>query len=354
MNDPIVAFIYIISFGEYVKIGKTCQRLSDKQINRFQQYTGVFRISLLIYVDPDVLDDLETRILCDLNKTFKLAKGREYFYGDEATIRTIVANHCLCLPLPPLDPNLPFDHLKCIHCDKMLCTTASLKRHQNKCGAKDSPEEHGTISVEQYEDAKVLSDLTIQGYEALKTVHKASFIVKQSIKAFHFFNKCIKSVSIQASWEFELFLDYTSSPLTKAHIQHILFEINVNASVKKHTSDLLAVIQNVCNILHLKNSFDTVNIFEDNELLQFKCFYQSNADHIDKLFQINAKPTKSFKFRQAISTINYILKAWNGFSVQVVSSRNEYSRKKKNMEYVCKLVNNSIVGQYALLLPLEG
>lgn len=356
MNDPIVAFIYIISFGEYVKIGKTCQRLSDKQINRFQQYTGVFRISLLIYVDPDVLDDLETRILCDLNKTFKLAKGREYFYGDEATIRTIVANHCLCLPLPPLDPNLPFDHLKCQHCDKMLCTAASLTRHQNKCGLlreeSNSISKDKNITVVQYEASKLLSDITIQSFEALQQINKATYFIKQTIKAFYFFKLCIQQIILPGEhvWEFDLFLKYTTCPLINSHIHHIIiecgFQIPPTLSNLKRVYNMLKYMKLICEILQLDNSFDTGNVIKDQQLLEFKNFYLDNATDLNQIFLIHFK-AKDFKLRQSITVINTIFKAWNGFSIHVISSKNYKSRNTPNTDYVCKLVNNSIVGDYA-------
>jgi hypothetical protein len=72
-EDVVVAFIYMISFGEYIKIGKTKQFINLKFIRRLTEYEGVFKICVIHGVDPAKLDGIETQIIDTLEKTFKRA-----------------------------------------------------------------------------------------------------------------------------------------------------------------------------------------------------------------------------------------------------------------------------------------
>ena len=313
--ETIVSFIYMISFGEYHKIGKTTQSISCKGIKRFQQYDGNFKICLLMSVDSSIIDKVECAILDKVSRRFKISKGREYFYGDEREIRAIVANHIVALPIESV-PIHGAVHHTCDKCGKMLCTALWLTRHRKLCGSEKSSKIKIT-TYEEYMDAKSTDEIK-------------GFIKSNVVTVF----KVIESRD-----EFALFEYYDKN---RDYMMNLAYEVDNTIAMKKKnsTNERFEHIQNVCNMLGLEHTLDDSHSVSDEELKNALEYFKEHSVAIKSLFSLRRGLDNIDKMRprSAITVINGMLKYWNGSSFMVLSSAHDNkSRTNPNKDYVCKL-----------------
>ena len=309
--ETIVSFIYMISFGEYHKIGKTTQSISCKGIKRFQQYDGKFKICLLMSVDSSIIDKVECAILDKVSRRFKISKGREYFYGDEREIRAIVANHIVALPIEAI-PIHGAVHHTCDKCGKMLCTAASLTRHRKLCGSEKSSKIKIT-TYEEYMDSKSTDEIK-------------GFIKSNIVTVF----KVIESRD-----EFALFEYYDKN---RDYMMNLAYEVDNTIAKKKWTVERLQHIQQVCKMLGYEGSLDDSHTVGDEELKNALEYFKEHAVAINFLFRTVQGATRiiaKMRLRSAITIINGMFKSWNGASFTMLKSGQDKARRRK--DFVCKL-----------------
>ena len=214
---------------------------------------------------------------------------------------------------------------------------------------------------------------------------------KYNFKAYDFYNTYIKNVfakneDVHHEWstykdradtlglakprdafENDLYALYLTEPAIKETIKNIFMEVNkvphhiitsVNKVQKcKQRALCVKYIKEICDILNLKNSFDTTTAIRDDDLNRFKDYYLSDerVELLKNLFKIRYRGSKeAFKFRHAITALTAIFRAWSGFIIDVRESNNKVAiglRKVKNFGYVCYLTcANPLVADYVKML----
>ena len=123
----------------------------------------------------------------------------------------------------------------------------------------------------------------------------------------------------------------------------------------KEKSLMFKYVQLTCEILGLGTSYDTEAVIKDEQLEKFGDHYLKNPT-MAKIFGIRLKgQSNEFKARQCVSVISSIFKKWNGFKLEVISSKNDKKGKRDaNCDYVCKLTSDNIVGVYAANLNMKS
>ena len=159
----------------------------------------------------------------------------------------------------------------------------------------------------------------------------------------------------------DLFYQYTNNRDVKSHIDNIVmgvykegYQNMLKAQDQVHSVKEKALmhkyVQMTCNILKLETSYDTETVIKDEQLHEFTECYNQNPT-MAKIFGIRLRgKDKEIKIRQCVSIISSIFKKWNGFKLEVISSKNDTNRKTENCNYVCKLKNDGIVGVYTTRL----
>jgi hypothetical protein len=212
-----------------------------------------------------------------------------------------------------------------------------------------------------YHTYKSTSDDGIAIITDLIKTSNATAVHKETSAAYHFYNGRVKdfcSIPLPAEVEKELFIAYYNNHTTKIQIDHIVMELTrdvkhvVNASKrdvkeKQKSATEFKFITEMCGIVGIANSFDTVSVIEDDALWRFKEYYLKNlliADIFE--IKIEMKPV-DFKLRQCISVIAGMCRHWSGFTVKVMESN--ALKKTVTDNYKCKLVHKGKghVGVYA-------
>jgi hypothetical protein len=212
------------------------------------------------------------------------------------------------------------------------------------------------ISKETYETFKNTKPELIKSYEKLVKKGSATEEVKEKLKVFFFYRNCIEDLTKRAEypWEYELYTEYRSNVQIKEHVDNIVMELTGGQEKKRYMVQkekrhllMLEYVQEVCELLNLKCSYDTETIIRDDALERFKTFYMEKKQLLTNLFGIRFR-AKEYKLRQSITTISSIFTTWNGFSLVTLSSEHENSknRKQENKNYECQLRGKGIVSEY--------
>ena len=210
------------------------------------------------------------------------------------------------------------------------------------------------ISKETYETYKNIKPELIKSYEKLVKKGSATEEVKEKLKVFFFYRNCIEDLTKRAEypWEYELYTEYRSNVQIKEHVDNIVMELTGGQEKKRYMVQkekrhllMLEYVQEVCELLNLKSSYDTETIIRDDALERFKTFYMEKKQLLTNLFRLQTK-SKEFKLRQSITSISGIFKSWNGFSLVTLTSQNVKSRNEPNKDYECQLRGKGIVSEY--------
>ena len=87
------SYIYLVECenGEK-KIGRTTQKVCTYFLDRLRAY-GICTIIAILRVSTHYVVQIETDIIAEFKTTFKLAYGREFFYGDAKKMEEIINSH---------------------------------------------------------------------------------------------------------------------------------------------------------------------------------------------------------------------------------------------------------------------
>lgn len=90
-----VAYIYMVCLEDNtIKVGMTIQN-SSNVVNRIKNYPKESKIKFVIEVPLDSVRDIERELLSILKEKFELAKGREFFKGDEKVMATTALSYIM-------------------------------------------------------------------------------------------------------------------------------------------------------------------------------------------------------------------------------------------------------------------
>lgn len=85
------SYIYVLSFGDFYKVGKTSRSL----YNAFKSIKGEFKVRVAVHVDPSCMDKAMEDIMKNLGESCEIAQGTTYFYGDVRYITKVVLDRCI-------------------------------------------------------------------------------------------------------------------------------------------------------------------------------------------------------------------------------------------------------------------
>jgi hypothetical protein len=97
MTTSFAGYIYLLQDGKFIgtnvfKVGRTEQTSQEKALTRFAAYTPGTVVHYIRNVDVHSLHAIENTIIRLFSENYKLAKGKEWFTGDPAQMRSDIDN----------------------------------------------------------------------------------------------------------------------------------------------------------------------------------------------------------------------------------------------------------------------
>ena len=186
---------------------------------------------------------------------------------------------------------------------------------------------------------------------------------KESALAFFFYKSILRVIDYtdytsqdQEQYMYDvypLYTEYSSNIQVRSQVDNIVTEMSKNVyqvinwahnrvQASKEQAVRFSMIVEICEIVGIRNTFDTYGQIGDKELGDFDKFYSKNKGKIVKLFNIRfqgKQDTDTSNLRKSIFIISAIFRAWSGFELKVLESDNQNSNcKDQNKNYICKVV----------------
>jgi len=107
----------------------------------------------------------------------------------------------------------------------------------------------------------------------------------------------------------------------------------------------------ICNILRLRNPYDTTTTMTDPEVYAFINYFEENENILKLAFRVKVRAKCSLKIQQGITILSSIFQTYCGLTLTTMSSHNKNLKKHArgnsrtaNKDYVCQFANLSRMG----------